>query len=41
MDTAMIRNGMRRPVMSERPAMGQRTSDGRTRMQIAANGRQG
>ncbi len=28
MDTAQIRNGMRRPVMSERP-----------RMQIAANGR--
>jgi hypothetical protein len=41
MDTAMIRNGMRRPVMSERPAMAQRAVDGRPRMQVAGNVRQG
>jgi hypothetical protein len=41
MDTTMIRHGMRRPVMSERPAMVQRSVDGRARMQMAANGRQG
>jgi len=35
MDTAQIRNGMRRPVMSARPASAQRP-----RMQIVVNGRQ-
>jgi Fis family transcriptional regulator, factor for inversion stimulation protein len=41
MDTAQIRKGMRRPVMSERPLLGQRaTADQRLRMQIAVNGRQ-
>jgi len=40
MDTARIRKGMRRPVMSERPLQGQRVLvDQRSRMPIAANGR--
>lgn len=42
MDTAQIRRGMRRPVMSERPMMTQRpTAVGeRPRSSIALNGRQ-
>ena len=41
MDSAQIRKGMRRPVMSERPAMVQRMAMGqRPRIQIAVNGRQ-
>jgi DNA-binding transcriptional regulator YhcF (GntR family) len=42
MDTAQIRKGMRRPVMSERPLMGQRAvgMDQRPRMPIAVNRRQ-
>jgi hypothetical protein len=40
MDTAQIRKGMRRPVMSERPMLGQRVAgDLRPRMQVAVNGR--
>jgi hypothetical protein len=41
LDTAQIRRGMRRPVMSERPQiLAQRpTADQRTRVQIASNGR--
>ncbi len=41
LDTAQIRRGMRRPVISERPALlGQRqATDQRPRMQIAPNGR--
>lgn len=42
MDTAQIRKGMRRPVMSERPLPAQRSVMGqRTRVQVAVNGRQG
>lgn len=41
MDSAQIRKGMRRPVMSERPAMVQRMAMGqRPRMLIAGTGRQ-
>jgi Fis family transcriptional regulator len=41
MDTAQIRKGMRRPVMSERPLAGQRPAIGdRPRPAIAVNGRQ-
>jgi Fis family transcriptional regulator len=41
LDTAQIRRGMRRPVMSERPFPAQRSAVGqRPRMPIAANGRQ-
>ena len=42
MDTAQIRRGMRRPVMSERPMMSQRpaTIGERPRTPIAVNGRQ-
>ncbi len=41
MDSAQIRKGMRRPVMSERPAMVQRMAMGqRPRMMIAGIGRQ-
>jgi hypothetical protein len=40
MDTARIRKGMRRPVMSERPMMAQRSAaDQRQRMPVAVNGR--
>ena len=42
MDTVQIRKGMRRPVMSERPAQPQRVVIGqRPRMPLAMNGRQG
>ena len=42
MDTAQIRKGMRRPVMSERPLQGQRAVMGqRPRVQTAVNSRQG
>lgn len=42
MDTAQIRKGMRRPVMSERPLMSTRTAVGeRPRVQVAVSGRQG
>ena len=41
MDTAQIRKGMRRPVMSERPPLGQRLgSDQRPRLPVAVNSRQ-
>jgi Fis family transcriptional regulator len=41
MDSAQIRKGMRRPVMSERPVLGLRSMMGqRPRMQIAGIGRQ-
>ncbi len=42
LNSAQIRNGMRRPVMSERPAMGQQhlAMGLRPRMQIAVNRRQ-
>jgi hypothetical protein len=40
LDTAQIRKGMRRPVMSERPGLGQHVGDQRPRLQIAVNGRQ-
>jgi hypothetical protein len=41
MDSAQIRKGMRRPVMSERSVMAQRMAMGqRPRIQIAVNGRQ-
>ena len=41
LDSAQIRKGMRRPVMSERPAMVQRMAMGqRPRMLIAGTGRQ-
>ena len=37
---AQIRKGMRRPVMSERPLLGQRSIvEPRSRMQVAVNGR--
>jgi hypothetical protein len=40
LDTAQIRKGMRRPVMSERPQLAQRpTADQRPRMMVAPNGR--
>jgi DNA-binding NtrC family response regulator len=40
LDTAQIRRGMRRPVMSERPMLGQRMmGDQRPRPMIAPNGR--
>ena len=40
MDTARIRKGMRRPVMSERPMPGQRAIvDQRQRLPVAVNGR--
>lgn len=40
LNTAQIRRGMRRPVMSERPVLAQRTvNDQRPRLQIAPNGR--
>jgi hypothetical protein len=40
MDTARIRKGMRRPVMSERPMQGQRAIvDQRQRLPVAVNGR--
>jgi Fis family transcriptional regulator, factor for inversion stimulation protein len=40
LNTAQIRKGMRRPVMSERPQVGERaTADQRPRIQVAANGR--
>lgn len=40
LDTAQIRKGMRRPVMSERPLLGQRSiADQRPRIQAASNGR--
>ena len=40
MDTARIRKGMRRPVMSERPMQGQRSIvDQRQRIPVAVNGR--
>ena len=40
MDTARIRKGMRRPVMSERPLQAQRVlADQRSRMPLAVNGR--
>ena len=40
MDTARIRKGMRRPVMSERPMQGQRVlMDQRSRMPLTVNGR--
>jgi Fis family transcriptional regulator, factor for inversion stimulation protein len=40
MDTAQIRKGMRRPVMSERPLQDQRSmGEQRSRMQVAVNGR--
>jgi Fis family transcriptional regulator, factor for inversion stimulation protein len=40
MNTAQIRNGMRRPVTSERPAMGQRAGIGqRPRIPLSANSR--
>jgi Fis family transcriptional regulator, factor for inversion stimulation protein len=40
LDTAQIRKGMRRPVMSERPTLAQRpTADQRPRMMVAPNGR--
>ena len=42
MNTAQIRKGMRRPVMSERPMMAQRPAMGeRPRAQARLNGRQG
>ena len=42
LNTAQIRKGMRRPVMSERPILAQRTAIGeRPRVQILMNGRQG
>jgi DNA-binding transcriptional regulator YhcF (GntR family) len=41
MDTAQIRKGMRRPVISERPLLVQRSAMGqRPRPPMAANGRQ-
>jgi hypothetical protein len=42
MDTAQIRRGMRRPVMSERPMMAQRAAaiGERPRTPMAVNGRQ-
>jgi Fis family transcriptional regulator len=40
LNTAQIRKGMRRPVMSERPMMAQRAvNDQRPRLQLAPNGR--
>jgi Fis family transcriptional regulator, factor for inversion stimulation protein len=40
MDTAQIRKGMRRPVMSERPLQGERViGDQRARIQVLVNGR--
>ena len=40
MDTARIRKGMRRPVMSERPMQSQRVNgDQRLRLPVAVNGR--
>jgi Fis family transcriptional regulator, factor for inversion stimulation protein len=42
LNTAKIRKGMRRPVMSERPVMAQRTAVGeRPRIQFGLNNRQG
>lgn len=42
LDTAQIRKGMRRPVMSERPGLSQHAvGEQRPRLQIAVNGRQG
>ena len=42
MNTAQIRKGMRRPVMSERPAIVPRVAAGeRPRAQVGLNGRQG
>lgn len=41
MDTAQIRKGMRRPVMSERPVMAQRTAvNERPRTSVSVNGTQ-
>ncbi len=41
MDTAQIRKGMRRPVMSERPVINPRPAVGdRSRVQFGLNGRQ-
>ena len=42
LDTAQIRKGMRRPVMSERPVTAQRAAVGdRSRMPMIVNGREG